>query len=76
MDFYGFVNATQDITTSYYFTLGFIEGAFAVDGLASNVTECRIRSIRFMNNATLLSWYSQINYGVDKIIKYATELAT
>ena len=49
MDFYGFVNATQDITTSYYFTLGFIEGAFAVDGLASNVTECRIHSIRFMN---------------------------
>ena len=56
----------------YFFGLGFVEGAFYAEGVTSNVTECRIHSIRLSNNATLLAWYSQISYGVDKIMKYAT----
>lgn len=59
----------------YYAGLGFVEGAFSQDGITSNVTQCRIHSIRFGNNATLLSWYVGINYGVDKIMQHATGLA-
>lgn len=68
------VNNTQTISVPYYATLGFVDGAFSENG-GSNVTACRLNSVRFGNNVTLLAWYSQIRYGVDKIVLYSTELA-
>ena len=37
-----------------------------------NVTSCRLNSIRFINNMTYLVWYSELDYGVDRIMLYAT----
>ena len=69
-----FVNNTSTVSVPYYAALGFVEGAFAQNG-GSNVTACRLNSIRFGNNVTLLAWYTHIRYGVDKIMLYTTELA-
>ena len=68
------VNNTNTISVPYYTALGFIDGAFSQNG-GSNVTACRLNSIRFGNNVTLLAWYSEIRYGVDKIMLYSSELA-
>ena len=70
----GLLNNTFAISVPYYAGLGFVDGVFAENG-GSNVTACRINSVRFGNNVTLLTWYGQIRYGVDKIMLYTTNLA-
>ena len=70
----GLVNNTMPVSVPYYAGLGFLDGVFSENG-GSNVTACRLNSVRFGNNVTLLAWYAQIRYGVDKIMLYTTELA-
>jgi len=41
-----------------------------------NVTECRTNTIRFINNMTYLAWYAELDYGVDRIMLYSTQMAT
>lgn len=52
------LNNTSVFSEPYYAGLGFIDGAFFEQGKQNNVTACRINSIRFANNATLLAWNS------------------
>ena len=72
------VNSTQFIGTGYYAALGFAEGAFNTEEnpWRSNITRCRVNSIRMGNNMTLLSWYASLDYGVDRVMKYSSESLT
>ena len=40
------------------------------------MTECRINTIRFINNLTYFAWYSELDYGIDRIMLFGTESAT
>jgi len=70
-----FVNSTDIFSVPYFTVLGFTEGAFFEQGTESNITACRINSIRFANNVTMLAWHSELKYGVDKVLLYTTDLA-
>ena len=65
----GLSNTTNYLSVPYYVALGFFDGAFN----ATFIQECRLHSIRFGANVTLLAWNAQILYGVDHVFKYATQ---
>ena len=47
-------NDTNWLTMPLFLLLGFVDGAFS----PSNVTECRINSLRFMYNVSRLAWHA------------------
>ena len=64
----GLHNSTNYISVPYYVALGFFDGAFN----ATFIKECRLNSIRFATNFTLLVFNAEIKYGIDHIFKYST----
>ena len=62
-------NDTNWLTMPFYLILGFVDGAFS----PSNITECRINSLRFMYNVSRLAFHAKVNYGVDMIMKYTSQ---
>ena len=78
-----FVNTVDYIEAPFYATIGFIEGAFTPHSvnetnkpeettIERNVTQCRLNTIRFINNITYLAWYSELDYGIDRIMLFGT----
>jgi len=63
-------NTTNYVSVPYYTILGIFDGAFN----ATYITECRLNSIRLATNITLLGHSVVVNYGIDNIIKYSTQL--
>ena len=73
-----FVNQTKALKTPYYTLLGFADGALKTDDDESNtnVTACRLDSIRMGNNATLLAWYGSLGYSADRVVRYVASSLT
>ena len=80
-----FVNTMDMIEAPWYASLGFIEGAFSPHvvneteyernstSIERNITECRINSIRFVNNLTYYYWYLELDYGIDRKMLFGTD---
>ena len=62
-------NRTNWFSMPFYLVLGFVDGAFG----PSNITDCRINSLRLVYNISRLAFHADVGYGVDMIMKYTSQ---